>query len=159
MSSNAQYSGTHYAKVGYGEAQPAKAQYATPEQLVYADLLDMGMKVGFALLVITFLLYVSGIIEPHVPLSDLPHYWSMPVGEYLRAADVHTGWSWLGLIGKGDFMNFAGIALLGAVTIGCYIRILPLLLKNRDTVYGLVAIAEVLVLALAASGILVGGGH
>jgi hypothetical protein len=159
MGSDTQYSGTQYAKVVYVKPQQAKAQYATTEQLAYADLLDMGMKLGFALLVVTFLLYVTGIIEPHIPLSELPRYWSMPVGEYLRAADVHRGWSWVELIGKGDFMNFVGITLLAAVTIVCYLRILPLLFKNRDTVYGILAILEVLVLALAASGLLVGGAH
>lgn len=133
--------------------------YATPEQLAYATLLDWGMKIGFTILVISFVLYVFGIVEPHVPVADLPRYWSLPVGEYLSAANVHTGWSWLGLVKQGDFMNFVGIAFLSAVTIICYLRILPMLLKNKDVIYSILAILEVLVLVLAASGILAGGGH
>lgn len=134
-----------------------KQQYATPEQLSYATLLDWSMKIGFVGLVTTFLLYVFGVISPHIPVEQLPQYWVMPVKEYLKAADVHIGWSWVHLIGKGDFMNFAGIAFLSAVTIFCYMRILPILIKNKDTVYAIIAVLEIIVLILAASGILAAG--
>jgi hypothetical protein len=137
--------------------QPIHVQYATEEQLLYAGLLDKGMKVGFVLLVLSFLLYVSGVLEPHIPLEELPRYWGMPVAEYLQAADVQTGWSWLGLAHKGDFLNFVGIALLALVTVVCYLRILPVLFRNKDTAYGIIAVLEVLVLVLAASGVLVVG--
>jgi hypothetical protein len=132
-------------------------KYTTPEQLAYATVLDWGMKIGFVGLVITFLLYVFGIITPHVPLEQLPYYWSMSANEYLKAANVGTGWSWLYLSDKGDFINFFGIAFLSLVTIVCYMRILPIFLKNKDNVYATIAGIEILVLVLAASGILVIG--
>jgi len=134
-----------------------KKQYATEEQLIYAAWLDLGMKIGFILLLASFALYLFGLVSPHVPVSELPRYWGMPVKEYLVAVDVHTGWSWLALVGRGDFMNFVGIAFLSAVTVFCYIRILPLLFRNGDTAYGVIAVLEVLVLVLAASGILAAG--
>jgi hypothetical protein len=134
-----------------------KKQYATEEQLIYAAWLDLGMKIGFILLLASFALYLFGLVTPHVPVSELPRYWGMPVKEYLAAAGVHTGWSWVALVGKGDFMNFVGIALLSAVTVFCYIRILPLLFRNGDIAYGVIAVLEVLVLVLAASGILAAG--
>lgn len=136
-----------------------KKLQATEEQLAYAKLLDIGMKLGLLMLIISFIVYVFGIFTPHVPVSDLPKYWSMPVKEYLKATDIHTGWSWLHMVGKGDFLNFIGIAFLSAVTIFCYLRIVPILLRKKDTVYAVLAIIEVLVLVLAASGILKGGGH
>jgi hypothetical protein len=63
------------------------------------------------------------------------------------------------MLGKGDFLNFTGIAFLAAVTLVCYLRIIPILFKNKDTIYGIIAIIEVLVLGLAASGLLRAGGH
>jgi len=132
---------------------------ATEEQLAYAALLDIGMKLGLLMLVISFAIYVLGIFTPHVPVGDLPKYWSMPVKDYLKATDIHTGWSWLHLLGKGDFLNFVGIAFLSGVTILCYVRIIPILFRKKDTVYALLAVIEVLVLVLAASGLLKGGGH
>lgn len=132
---------------------------ATEEQLAYAKLLDIGMKIGLLMLVISFAIYIFGIFTPHVPVNDLPRYWSMSVKDYLKATDIHTGWSWLYMLGKGDFLNFMGIAFLSAVTIFCYLRIIPILFRKKDTVYGILAIIEVLVLVLAASGILKAGGH
>lgn len=132
-------------------------QFVSEEQLVYAGWLDIGMKIGFVVLLISFFIYLTGIATPHVPVTELPLYWSMPVNEYLQAANVHTGWSWLTLVGKGDFLNFIGIAFLSAVTIGCFLRITPILFRSGDRVYGAIAVLEVLVLALAASGILVVG--
>lgn len=132
---------------------------ATEEQLAYAKLLDIGMKVGLIMLVITFIVYLVGVLTPHIPVNDLPKYWSMPVKDYLKATDIHTGWSWLAMVGKGDFLNFIGIAFLSGVTIFCYMRIIPILFRKKDTVYAVLAIVEVLVLVLAASGILKGGGH
>ncbi len=90
---------------------------ATEEQLAYAKLLDLGMKVGLLMLVVTFFIYVFGIFTPHIPVNELPNYWKLPVKEYLKAADIHTGWSWLSEVGKGDFLNFVPIAFLAGVTI------------------------------------------
>lgn len=136
-----------------------KKKLATEEQLAYAKLLDSGMKLGLLILIVTFIIYLTGILSPHVPVSDLPNYWKMPVHKYLAATGIHPGWAWLGMLGKGDFLNFIGIAFLAGVTIMCYVRIIPILLKKKDTIYAVLAVVEVLVLALAASGILKAGGH
>jgi len=132
---------------------------ATEEQLAYAKLLDFGMKLGLLALIITFIVYLSGILSPYIPVNDLPRYWGMSVHKYLEATGIHPGWTWIGMLGKGDFLNFIGIAFLAGVTILCYLRIIPILFRKKDTVYGILAIVEVLVLVLAASGILKAGGH
>lgn len=134
-------------------------QYVTEEQIAYAKILDLGMKVGLLLLIISFALYVFGILPPHVPLADLPTYWRLPVHEYLAQTDIHQGWSWLYMLNKGDFLNFVGIAFLAGVSIACYLRVIPSLFRKGDTIYAFLAIAEVLVLVLAASGVLKAGGH
>lgn len=132
-------------------------EYATEEQLLYARILDKGMKIGLAILVVTFGLYVFGILQPHVPVNDLPKYWSMSVHEYLEATDIGTGWSWLGNLGEGDLLNFVGIAFLAGITIVCYLAIVPNLMRRKDTPYVVLALIEVAVLVLAASGLLKAG--
>jgi hypothetical protein len=129
------------------------------EQLAYARVLDVGMKVGLLLLAVTFALYVTGAIAPHIPVEELPRYWTMPVREYLAATGIHTGWAWIHLLGKGDFLTFVGIAFLSGVAIVCYLAISPIFFRKRDCIYGWLALAEVAVLALAASGLLKVGGH
>jgi hypothetical protein len=132
-------------------------EYATEEQRLYAGILDIGMKIGLLMLVVTFGLYMSGILEPHVPVEQLPQYWSMSVHDYLQAADIGTGWSWVGNLGEGDMLNFVGIAFLAGVTIICYIAIIPTLLRKKDRAYVVLALLEVAVLVLAASGVLKAG--
>ena len=44
---------------------------ATEEQRAYAWLLDWGMKIGLAMLVVTFALYLTGAMKPYVPVADL----------------------------------------------------------------------------------------
>lgn len=136
-----------------------KKTRATEEQLAYAKLLDSGMKLGLIMLVITFAIYLTGILTPHIPVNDLPKYWGLPVYKYLELTGIHPGWSWLAMMNKGDFLNFFGIAFLAGVTIFCYIRIIPIFFRKKDSIYGVIAMLETIVLALAASGILKSGGH
>jgi hypothetical protein len=123
------------------------------------------MYAGLAILFVTFALYIFGIMTPAVPIDQLPNYWALPVHEYVEAVNhdfLHrdhgvTGWSWLTVLGKGDYANFLGIAVLSGVTIVCYAGIIPTLLKKKHTAYVIIAIAEVVILVLAASGILAAG--
>ena len=132
---------------------------ATEEQLAYAKLLDGGMKAGLLMIIVTFIVYLSGVLAPHIPLHEVSRYWGMSVHKYLEATSIQPGWAWLGMLGKGDFLNFIGVAFLAGVTIPCYLRIIPIFFRNKDNVYGVLAVLEVLVLALAASGLLKAGGH
>lgn len=128
------------------------------EQLHYARWLDVGTRIGLGLLIATFALYASGFVAPHTPLSELPALWVLPVDRYLAATGLPTGWGWLRLAGASDVMNFVGIAFLSLVTLGCYLRIAASFLRRGDAALALIALAEIVVLLLAASG-LVSGGH
>jgi hypothetical protein len=141
-------------------ARPVVAKPAvSEEQLAYAHLLDGGMKIGLLGLLLSFGVYLSGVLPPRVPVAELPRYWSMPVKQYLAATGVHAGWTWLHLLRHGDFLNFVGIAFLAGVTLACYVAIVPIFLRKKDLLYAGIAIAEVLVLGLAASGVLNAGAH
>jgi len=144
------------------EAPPQEDQ---SEQLVYAKVLEIGMFIGLVILFITFALYVFRVVTPAVPLEQVSNYWTHGVHEYLEVVNdefLHlehppTGWAWVGMLNKGDFLNFVGIAILAGVSILCYVAIVPTLLRKKDHAYLAMAILEVLVLSLAASGILTVG--
>ena len=130
---------------------------AGPEQILYASILEKGMYIGLLILFITFALYAFGIMKPYIPLDQVSQYWSANVHDYLEHAHIKTGWSWLGMLKYGDFVNFLGVVILAGVTIFCYLAIIPVLLKNNDKVYAILALVEAIVLSLAASGILAVG--
>lgn len=132
---------------------------ASEEQMAYASVLNIGMWLGLAVMVVTFFVYVSGVLPSFVPIDDLPKYWTMRVHDFNVALNAPTGWGWAPLVGKGDYLNFIGIAMLSGLTILCYAVILPILYRKKDTAYVVIAIVEILVLSLAASGLLKVGGH
>ncbi len=132
---------------------------ATEEQLAYENILKLGIQAGLLILLVSFIIYLTGILAPHVPLNDLPKYWGMSAKQYIATNNMHTGWLCLSMISKGDLLNFVGIAFLAGVTILCHIRIIPVFFRKKDTVYGVLAIIEVLILLVAASGILKSGGY
>lgn len=132
---------------------------AGPEQLLYARILEKGMYLGLLMLLITYALYIFGVMPSYIPRPDVPSYWSLNVVDYLHQTKIQAGWAWLGMLKYGDFLNFAGIAFLAAVTIVCFLSVAPTLWKTGDKIYAVLAIAEALILAVAASGILGSGGH
>ena len=139
---------------------------ASEEQMLYAKILARGMYIGLAVLLGTSALYLTGIIAPAVPIELLPNYWTLSAHEYLVAINnefLHrdtlvVGWGWLFVLNKSDFLTFLGIAVLALVTIACYLGILPTFFRNKDWIYLVIAVLEVLVLGLAASG-MVSVGH
>lgn len=152
---------TRQEQTAYGKKKVSPEQKVDipAEQLSYANLLLYGSWTGIALLTITFFIYVSGIMNPFIPPEQMVQYWAMSADKYIHAAGVPVGWGWLGLLGYGDFINYIGIALLGGLTIIGYLILLPSYMRSKDIPYTFIVITEIVVLVLAASGILGSGGH
>ena len=129
-------------------------KYVTEEQYLYAKVLEKGMYAGLLILLITFVIYATGLITPYIPLDKIADYWSMSSTKYLHDAGIPDGWGWVAYLNYSDFLNFLGIALLAAVTLISYAAIIPTLIKNNDKVYAILAALEVFILAAAASGLI-----
>ena len=132
---------------------------ASPAQLRYADTLFYGSLIGFVMMLVTYALYVFGVLEPQIALDELPRLWVHSAADYRAAGNIPQGWGWLALVGKGDICNFLGIAFLAALTIFCFVQLAWTLARSRQWLMMCIAISEVLVLSLAASGVLVAGAH
>lgn len=129
------------------------------EQIIYANLLIIGVWAGIFILVVTYATYVIGILPAHVEMSLIPGLWGKGVGEYLEVTHSPHGWGWIGFLHKGDFLNYVGFAFLALMTIICYLVLVRGYSRQRDWIFTAIAVLEVVVLTLAASGILVTGGH
>ena len=130
--------------------------YASTEQLIYAKWLDFGTKAGFIALVVTFVVHVFGLMPPSLALEHLPRYWHLPVGEFIALTGAPQGWTWIARLGEADILNFIGVAILASVTAVCYARLVPLFLRVGERTLAWICLAEIAVLAAAASGIAVG---
>jgi hypothetical protein len=128
-----------------------------PEQRRYGRVLDAVTKAGFVFLVAGFVAYVAGWIPSHVPVDQLASLWSLPLSDYLRATSTPTGWGWIAHLPKGEFASLAGIAILAGCSAVCLAAIVPVYVRQRDWFYAAICVAEIAVLALAASGALTPG--
>ena len=129
------------------------------EQIIYANLLLMGMVAGLVIMFITYIVYLTGLLPPQVGLDVISANWGKGIHEYLELTHSPNGWGWIPLLGKGDFLNFIGFALLGLMTIVCYVVLVKGYLRKKDWIFAAISVLEIVVLALAASGILGSGGH
>jgi hypothetical protein len=124
------------------------------EQLRYARVLEIGSKLGFVTLVAGFLAYVTGVLEEHVVVEQLPALWGLSLAEYLRMTQTPTGRGWIVHLHKGEFAGLLGIAVLAGCSVVCLATIVPLYARRRDRIYAIVCTLEIIVVVLAASGIL-----
>lgn len=133
----------------------AERSLATHDEVqeTYARWLATGTRVGFVALVATFAVYLSGILPPSIPLSELPEYWAMPYEEYIAATGAPTGWKWALRLGEGDLLNLLGVAILGTLTLSCYVRVLAIFVRARERTFVVLAVLEIVLLAAAAVGI------
>ncbi len=125
-------------------------------ELIYARWLGWCSRVALAVLIGSFLLYLSGA-EPLVPLERLPDLWRLPVGEYVAATGAPTGWGWVCRLAFGDYANMLGVALLCLVTAVCYLRVVPGFFGHGERALGVLAVLQVMVLVAAASGLFAAG--
>ena len=130
-----------------------------PEQIIYANLLLIGVWFGLFLLLVTYTIYLSGILPPHVPIAEVPGYWSIGVDEYLHETQAPHGWGWVSLLDKGDYLNYAGFAFLALTTIACYLVLMGAYIRSKDRMFSVICAIEIIILTVAASGILGSGGH
>lgn len=130
---------------------------AGDEQAGYARWLARGTVIGFAMLVVGFAAYVGGLVDPHVPIDRLPQLWHLPAEEFLAAAGIEPGWGWARLAHRGDVMNLLSIALLATVSVPCLLAVVPVFRARGERALVAICLLEVVVLLLAASGLLAGG--
>lgn len=124
-----------------------------PEQLHYATVLHWSTLAGFIVLIITFTAYMLSWLPASVPLDQLPHLWGLSTAEYLKATGTPTGWSWLFMMGKGDFASQLGIAILSGCSIACILAAMPTYARSKNTTYVVICALEIAVLTASAVGV------
>ena len=129
------------------------------EQIIYANLLLMGMVAGIVVLIVTYTIYLTGLLPSHVDMHLVSANWGKGVHEYLEITHSPHGWRWITLLGKADFLNYIGFVLLGIMTILCYLVLVKGYVREKNWIFTTISVLEIVVLSLAASGLLGSGGH
>lgn len=123
-------------------------------QRTYARWLWAGGRLAMLGLLASFALYVSGALDARVPPSELYRYWHLRSREYVQATGAPAGWCCLTWPPPAETLCLLPIAALASLSLACYLRVLPMAVRRRFRVMSVLLALEVLVLALAASGVL-----
>jgi len=146
---------------GHGLPDPVAPSGSLTEQPAqqrrYAALLELCTRIGLVVIVLAFAAYVMGIVPAQVPMERLAGLWVLPVDEYLQATGGAKGWGWIAQLQRGDMAALAGIGLLAGCSAVALLALVPLYLKRGERAFAALCVAEVVVIALAASGWLAGG--
>ena len=129
------------------------------EQIVherYARWLEAATRLAFAASLAAFVAYAAGLLPAFVPLEALPVLGQLPAADYLARTGAPAGWGWLRLLPYSDYLSLACVALIGAVTLVCYLAILPLLARLGERLQAALVAAQIVVLLIAMSGTLAG---
>lgn len=131
------------------------ADSTRPGQQVYARWLAWCARVSLALLVLSFFAWLSGYTGSAIPVAEISRYWAMSASQYTTAVGGSNGaWFWRGLTQRPDLVSILGVATIALVTPACLARLLLEFVRRKDRAYAAIVAAQLLVLAIAASGIM-----
>jgi hypothetical protein len=127
------------------------------EQLVYARILGYGTKISILVIAAAYIAYITGILPHYIEFDKIVELWGKKSHKFVEETNTPLGWEWIGLVMYGDFLNLLLLTFLSFLTIICYLAIIPVLVAKKDFIYFVIALLEVVVLLLAASGLIVAG--
>ena len=120
----------------------------------YARALQMLVLVGIGLLLVGFVLYITGAVPSAIPPEKVTTLWQLDSDTYVKETGQPTDWGWVRGILTGQGIAFASLVYLSLCTIVCLLLILPRYLRAGDRRYAIIVILQIAVLVAAASGIL-----
>ncbi len=135
----------------------SKGTKPSEEQLQYAGILQKISLGGLGVLIIGFIVYVAGILPNIVPVQKIPELWGLRVDEFIEKTGMPTGWGWVPLLNNGDMLSFLGVIVLSAASLICFCMVLPAFIKKKDTPLVVIVSLQIIILLLAASGLIAGG--
>lgn len=126
---------------------------ATPQRRRFAAILWWGARVGLSTMLVTYVIYVSGVMEPYTSFDRLPEVWSLEAPRYAKATGEPTGWGWVSLLDHADILNLVGLAVLASLTAIALATLLPMYLRQRNYLYLTIAGLQILVIVLSAMNV------
>ena len=134
------------------------AKDIAPEQLRYATWLHWSGWLGLTVLAGAFIVYVTGIVPPAIPVERLPELWKLSSQEFKQLHGLEGGWHWIARLYRSDMLNVLGIAILAGCSALPLLAVTPIYLRRGERIYAALCLLIVAVLVLAASG-LIAAGH
>ncbi len=132
---------------------PGPVPHLTHRRRAYADAMSWGVWIGLVGMVSAYVLYVTGLLPPHVAIVRVVGHWHLPAAEFVRTCPIYPDGHWLVALREGDVLSTVLIAFLASVTIWCCAVLVPFLIRERDRTMLLITLAQVALILLAALGV------
>lgn len=120
---------------------------------VYSKVLSVCAVAGFIFFLAVYALYVFGMVSPYIPLEKVAAFWHLDAETFLKNTGNSPGWAWLRNVSYSDNMCLLAVVFLGMIVTVCYLSILPLFIKQKDHIYVVIVIMQIMIIIFAASGI------
>jgi uncharacterized membrane protein len=134
-----------------------KTQAIDEVQTVYAWVLEIVSHVGFAFLSVGYLVYVMQLLPLSVPIEAIAGNWHLKASEMQHKLNIPVGWSFLSstaALGKGDVVSYLSIFYLAMATVICLVFAMVTFYREKNYLYTMIAVLQVVVLLFAASGLI-----
>ncbi len=134
--------------------------YADRVQLVYAKTLDYVAHSIIVVMAIGYFLYLTQLLPLSVPIETIAGNWHLSAAKLQAKLNLSCGWDCFtapaGII-HGDILSYISVIFLSLSTLICLASAVAAFISEKKYLYSTIAILQVLVLLVAASGIMSGG--
>jgi hypothetical protein len=140
--------------------KPREGGYADKVQLVYARTLDYVAHSVIILMAVGYFLYLTELLPLSVPIETIAGNWHLSAAHLQAKLNLPCGWgcftSPAGLL-HGDIFSYISVIFLSLATLICLASAVAVFISEKKHLYSAIATLQVLVLLVAASGIMTGG--
>jgi hypothetical protein len=136
--------------------QENTGEYASENQLLLARLYRAVALIGFSIIAIAFVLYLSGALKVSIGAIEVTSYWHLSAEEYAAETATPYGWEIISGLENGDTLSLASLVFMPVAVIVCLLIMAFAFARKRDWPYFVMVVLQVGVLVIAASGVVAG---
>jgi len=137
---------------------PAPAPQVHHEQLAYAGVLDRLSHLAILVIGGSYAAYVLNLLPQGVSIVETASSWHLRASEMQSTLHAPLGWSFMAdpsSLGLGDTLSYLSIILVCMIPVICLLFTAPAFLREKRPVFVVLSLLQVLILLVAATGILV----
>ncbi|KAA6231698.1 hypothetical protein EKD00_03115 [Chlorobium phaeovibrioides] len=138
--------------------EPADKPHVHKEQLAYAGVLDKLSHFAILFLTGSYAAYIFQLLPRKVSIADIAANWHLRASLMQEKLDAPLGWSFMSgmeSFWRGDALSYFAIILICMIPVVCLLVTAPAFFREKRPVFGVIAILQVLILLVAATGVLV----
>ncbi|NTU59187.1 MAG: DUF1634 domain-containing protein [Chlorobiaceae bacterium] len=134
--------------------------YADRVQLAYAKTLDYVAHSVIIVMAAGYFLYLTGLLPLSVPIETIAGNWHLSASRLQAKLHLASGWSCFTRpegIFHGDIVSYISVIFLSLATLICLVSAFLVFIGEKKRLYSAITLLQVIVLLVAASGILSAG--